>query len=715
VLSRSRGLIFIAAIAMVTAYLYFDLGVFIQFEYLKQRQDELSALVVSAPVKAGCGFFLIYVAVAGLSLPGSAVLTLIGGAIFGLFWGLALASLASTIGATLAFLLSRHLFRNAISSRFQSRMTAIDKGIADDGAFYLFTLRLIPLFPFVVVNLLMGLTSLKTWTFLSVSLIGMLPGTFVFANAGTQLAKIDSLSGILSPVLIASFIALGIFPLVAKNFIAHIKSYRILKPYPKPRQFDRNLIVIGAGAAGLVSSYIAATTKAKITLIEKHNMGGDCLHTGCVPSKALLHSAKLVHQAHHSSRYGVTSADLTVNFVAVMERIKRVIKTIEPHDSVKRYTSLGVECLRGEAKIITPYCVQIGEQRLTARNIIIAAGASPSVPPIPGLDQIDYLTSNNLWDLTELPPRLVVLGGGPVGCEISQAFARLGSHVTQIEMAPRLLMNEDEIASIALLKCFEQDGIDVQLGHRAVEFRANESGTSVVCESINKEQTEPVEVFFDKVVIAVGRRANISGYGLEELGVTLNRDGTIATNEHLATNFPNIYACGDVAGPYQFTHTASHQAWFATVNSLFGQIKRFAVDYSVIPWCTFTDPEIARVGLNEAQARAQAIPYELTTYGLEELDRAITDGVDAGVVRVLTVPGRDKILGVTIVGEHAGDLIAEFVLAMKHGLGLKKILGTIHIYPTLAEANKYVAGAWQREHVPAWSLKFAEWYHRRRR
>ncbi|MFT4582273.1 MAG: pyruvate/2-oxoglutarate dehydrogenase complex dihydrolipoamide dehydrogenase (E3) component [Gammaproteobacteria bacterium] len=714
-MSRTKALVFAAAVCLISAFFYFDLGTFIELGYLKQQQSVLTAFVAGHPLKASIGYFLSYVTITALSLPGAALLTLLGGAIFGLTWGFLLVSFASTIGATCAFLLSRYLFRTAVSQRFHSRMAAIDQGIAKDGAFYLFTLRLVPLFPFFIINLLMGLTTLKVSTFFLASQVGMLPGTLVFVNAGTQLAKVESLSGILSPTLLASFVVLASFPLLARRFVTQIKARRILKPYPKPTNFDRNLIVIGAGSAGLVSSYIAAATKAKVTLIEKHRMGGDCLNTGCVPSKALLRSAKFVHQASHSANYGIASAELSYDFREVMERVRRVVHSIEPHDSIQRYTELGVECLTGEAKILTPYCVEVDGRRLTTRNIIVAAGARPFVPPIPGIDDIDYLTSDNLWELTELPARLVVLGGGPIGCEISQAFARLGSTVTQIEMGPRLLAREDEIVAAMLLESLRNDGITVQLERQAIGFSRTENGGVIICESASDPALDNLEIEFDQIIVALGRRANVTGYGLEELGISLNSNGTIATDAYLATDFPNIYACGDVAGPYQFTHVASHQAWYATVNSLFGGVKRFAADYSVVPWCTFTDPEIARVGLSENEAIEQNIPYELTTFDIGELDRALADEVARGMIRVLTVPGRDKILGVTIVGEHAGDLIAEFVLAMRYKLGLGKILSTIHIYPTLAEANKYAAGAWRRAHSPAWILRLAERYHSRQR
>lgn len=648
-------------------------------------------------------------------MPGAAVLTLVGGGLFGLAWGSVIVSFASTLGATLAFLISRYLFRDVVARRFGKRLKAIDAGIARDGAFYLFTLRLVPVFPFFVINLVMGLTAIRAPTFALVSQIGMLPGTLVFVNAGTQLAQVTSPADVLSPALIGSFVLLGLFPLLAKVIVGVMKSRRVLQGHAKPKHFERNVVVIGAGSAGLVAAYIAAATRASVTLIEKHKMGGDCLNTGCVPSKALLRSAKIRHLAASGDRYGLKPAALEVDFRAVMQRIRDVISAIEPHDSVERYTELGVECLSGTATIVSPYRVRVGERELTTRSIIIAAGASPLVPPIPGLDDIACLTSDTLWDLDTLPPRLLVLGGGPIGCEIAQAFARLGSAVTLVEMAPRLLVREDPVVSDEVERALTDDGITLALNRRAVAFRGNGPGGTVVCEDADNTDGAPLEIAFDRVVVALGRKPNTQGYGLEALGISLSETNTIATDPFLATNFPNIYACGDVAGPFQFTHTAAHQAWYATINSLFGGIKRFKVDYSVIPWCTFTDPEVARVGLSETEARAQDIPYELTSYGIDDLDRAIADGVARGCVRVLTKPGSDRILGVTIVGEHAGDLIAEFVLAMKHGLGLNKILGTIHIYPTLAEANKFAAGAWRRAHAPAWALKIAARYHRFRR
>jgi dihydrolipoamide dehydrogenase len=709
---QPRKILLVAAIAvLVYSFFAFDLGRYLSLDYFKSQQAVIDAYFLAHPWRTILFFFAIYVAVTGLSLPGAALLTLVAGAIFGLVRGTMVVSFASTLGATLAFLAARFLLRDWVQQQFSSSLKAVNEGIEKDGAFYLFTLRLIPVFPFFIINLVMGLTLIRTWTFYWVSQVGMLAGTFVYVNAGTQIARIDSLQGILSPGLLISFALLGLFPLLARRWVAFSKARRVLRPYKKPHRFDRNVVVIGAGSAGLVTAYIAATVKARVTLIEKHRMGGDCLNTGCVPSKALLRSARLLSHIQRAQEFGIKSASADVNFAAVMERVQRVIKTVEPHDSVERYTRLGVECIQGEAKITSPYTVAVNGQTLTTRTIVIAAGARPLVPPIPGLDQVGYLTSDTVWELRELPQRLIVLGGGPMGCELAQAFARCGSQVTQVEMLPRILTREDPDISDRVTRRFQTEGIRVLSNHKAKEFRREDSQKVLTCE----HEDQAVRIEFDQVLVAVGRVANTAGYGLEELGIPLTQTHTIEVNEYLQTRYPTIYAVGDVAGPYQFTHTAAHQAWFAAVNALFGTFKKFKVDYSVIPWATFTDPEVARVGLNEQEAREKGVPYELTTFDIAELDRAIADEEAHGVVKVLTVPGKDKILGVTIVGEHAGDLIAEYVVAMRHGLGLNKILSTIHIYPTLAEANKYAAGEWKRAHAPQPVLRWLERFHTWRR
>ena len=711
-MNRFRLFLLLLILLLVGLFLSFDLQRFLTLEFLKAQQAAITEFSAAHPLRAAALYALLYVVVTGLSLPGAAVLTLAGGAVFGLLWGTLLVSFVSTIGATLAFLAARFLLRDLVKARFGEKMQAINAGIAREGVFYLISLRLVPVFPFFMINLAMGLTDMGVGTFFWASQLGMFLGTLAYINAGTQLGQIESLSGILSPGVLASFALLGVLPIFSKRLIEKLRANKVYARWQKPSRFDRNLVVIGAGSAGLVSAYIAAAVKARVTLVEKHRMGGDCLNTGCVPSKTMIRSAKLLGLMRRSAAFGICAEGRAeIDFAALMERIQSVVKRIEPHDSAARYTGLGVEVLDGEAKILSPWQVQVSTQAgarvLTTRSIIVATGAEPFVPPIPGIEQSGYLTSDTIWQLRELPKRLLVLGGGPIGCELAQCFARFGSQVTLIERLPRLLMREDAEVSEFIQGRFREDGVDLRLGHQALRFTREDGRQVLVIEADGNESAIP----FDALLVAVGRSANTRGFGLEELGIELPAHQSLPTNEFLQIHYPNIYACGDVAGPYQFTHMAGHQAWHATVNALFGGWRKFRVDYSSIPWATFTDPEVARVGLNEQEAREKNVSYEVSRFGFEALDRAITDEATAGFVKILTAPGKDRILGVTLVGEQAGDLIAEFVLAMKLGIGLNKLLGTIHIYPTYAEANQRAAGVWKRSHAPEGLLRLLQRYH----
>ena len=705
-------------VAAIFSFFYFDLNSYLTLQGMKDSLDTFQSQIAKKPVLSIGVFFAIYVAVTALSLPGAAILTLAAGALFGLVQGLVIVSFASSIGATLAFLVSRFILRDTVRNKFKEKLKKIDEGVEKQGAFYLFTLRLVPVFPFFLINLLMGLTSLKTWTFYWVSQVGMLAGTAVYVNAGTQLAQIDSLSGIVSPGLIFSFVLLGIFPWIAKAIVAVVNRRRVYKGYNKPKTFDRNLVVIGAGAGGLVTSYIAAAVKAKVTLIEAGEMGGDCLNYGCVPSKAIIKTAKVANQMRHADSYGLEPVAPAMSFKKVMARVHDVIAAIAPNDSVERYTNLGVDVVKGYAKIIDPWTVEIkkndgGTQTLTTRNIVVATGAAPFVPDLPGIKESGYVTSDTLWtkfaELEDAPRRLVVLGGGPIGCELAQAFSRLGSEVTQVERDPRLMGREDADVAEYAESVLRENGVNVLTSHDALRFE-QQNGEKVLV--VAKEGVEST-IAYDEVIVAVGRKARLHGFGLEDLGIQFDR--TIETDEYLQTLMPNIFAAGDVVGPYQFTHVAAHQAWYAAVNALFGTFKQFKVDYRVIPWTTFIDPEVARVGLSERDAAEQDIDVEVTRYEFAELDRAVAESARKGFIKVLTPPGKDRILGVTIVSEHAGDLLAEFVIAMKHDLGLNKILGTIHAYPTWAEGAKYAAGNWKRANAPEKLLSYVEKFHTWRR
>jgi pyruvate/2-oxoglutarate dehydrogenase complex dihydrolipoamide dehydrogenase (E3) component/uncharacterized membrane protein YdjX (TVP38/TMEM64 family) len=707
-MNRNKLLVFIVIAALIATFFALGGHHYLTREFFLAKQADIAACVEANWAQAALIYFALYVVVTGLSLPGAAIMTLAGGAIFGLLWGTVLVSFASSIGATIAFLTSRFLLRDWVQGKFGDKLKPINDGVAKEGAFYLFALRLVPAFPFFVINLVIGLTSIKTMTFYWVSQVGMFAGTIVYVYAGTQLGEFKIGAG-----LIFAFVLLGIFPLIAKKILDVLKTRKVYAKWKRPASYDRNLVVIGAGSAGLVTSYIAAAVKAKVTLIERHNMGGDCLNTGCVPSKALIRSAKLLSHIKRSREFGIRQATADFDFSEVMERVQRVIKTIEPHDSVHRYAGLGVECVKGEATLVSPWEVKVkmdaGEKTFTTRNIVIAAGARPVIPPIPGLAEANPLTSDNVWNLRKLPQRLVVLGGGPIGSELTQCFARFGAQVTQVEMLPRILLREDPEVSDLVMKRFQAEGIDVLVNHKARQVVIENGEKFLIVEHNGADK----RIAFDEILCAVGRIANLEGYGLEALGIPAAR--VVEVNEYLETIYPNIFACGDVAGPYQFTHTAAHMAWYCAVNALFGNLKKFKVDYSVVPWCTFTDPEVARVGLNETEAREKNIPHEVYIYGIDDLDRAIADGEAHGLVKVITPPGSDRILGVTIAGEHAGDLLVEYVAAMKHGFGLNKILGTIHIYPTLGEANKYAAGVWKKAQTTQQQLHFATAFNEWRR
>ncbi|MFM5437990.1 FAD-dependent oxidoreductase [Aeromonas enteropelogenes] len=714
-MTRARLLLLLVMGCLIGAFFALDLGHYLSLSQLQARQESLALWVDRHFVAASLLFLVIYVLSTALSLPGASLLTLAGSAVFGVAWGLLLVSFASSLGATLAFLSARFLLRDWVSARFGDKLATFQAGMAKDGAFYLLSLRLIPIFPFFLVNLLMGLTPIRVSTYYWVSQLGMLPGTFVFVLAGSELATLTSTGNILSPGLMVALTLLGLMPWLMKKLAQTLAQRRLHAPYQKPIRYDYNLVVIGAGAGGLVTSYIAAAVKAKVALIEKHRMGGDCLNTGCVPSKALIRAARFAAEQRKAGELGFSPSQSEADFAAVMARVAQVIREVEPHDSVERYQGLGVECIEGAARLVSPWEVDVNGRRLTTRHVVIATGARPLVPDLPGLGDVPYLTSDTLWQLRTPPRRLLVLGGGPIGCELAQSFALLGIPVTLVELADQLLPREEREVAEALRLQMERDGVTLLTGWRAerAQYQAIEDGLPIRLHLRRGDETQVIEG--DQLLLALGRVANVSGFGLEELGVTLAPRGTVAVDGFLVTNYPSILAVGDVAGPYQFTHFAAHQAWYAAVNALFGQFKRFRADYRVIPAATYTTPEIARVGLNRKEAEGQGIAFEATRFDLAELDRAIADGEREGFVEVLTVPGKDKILGATIVGTHAGERIAEFVLAMRHKLGLGKLLATIHAYPTLMEGNKYVAGEWKRAHQPTRILALLARYHSWRR
>lgn len=712
-MSLPRLALLLVLTSLLAAFVLLDLHAYLHLDTLQQQHQYLEAQVSAHPWQAALLYLLGYVAVTALSIPGAALLTLLGGALFGLLGGTLLVSLASTLGATLAMLGSRYLLRGAVQRRFAQRLAAIDRGIEREGPFYLFALRLVPLFPFVLINLAMGLTRLPARTFWWVSQLGMLPGTLVYVNAGRELGRLDSLEGILSPGLLGAFALLGLFPLLARRLLAWLKARRVYAGWTRPRRFSRNLVVIGAGAGGLVSAYVAAAAQARVTLIERAKMGGDCLNSGCVPSKALIQAAAQAHALREAQAFGLSEVQGRVDFAAVMQRVRAVIQAIEPHDSIERYTRLGVEVIQGEARITSPWSVEVNGQTLTTRAIIIACGARPHLPEIPGLAAMQPLTSDTFWQLDTPPERLLVLGGGPIGCELGQAMQRLGVPVTLIERGERLLSREDAEASAALEAQWQREGLDLRLAHQAERFEQRGAQRVLIARDLRRDAL--VEIPFDRVLVALGREARLEGYGVETLQLAVRADQTLETDACLATRYPNIFAVGDVTSALQLTHGAAHQAWYASINALFGDLRRFKVDERVIPRVTFTDPPIARVGLSEAEARAQGLSFEVTRYALADLDRALIEGRTEGFVKILTAAGRDRLLGVTLVGARADELIAVYALAMRHNLGLGQLLATVHSYPTFAESAKYAAGQWRRARISPRALRLLAAFQRWRR
>jgi len=694
-------LLIIAAIFFMADW--FALSQHLTLSQLKHHQLYLHSLVQDFPVQSVVIYFIAYIVMAGLALPGALIFTLAGGALFGLATGVILASFASTLGALASFLVARFFLHDFVQTRYQQRLTVINQKIQQQGATYLLFLRLVPAFPFFMVNLLMALTPISARTYYIVSQIGMLPATFIFVNAGTELAKISSVDDILSIPLLLSLLLLACLPFISKQLAKRVSCWRLYKSWQRPKKFDYHTIVIGGGAAGLVAAYTTQTLQGKVALIEKHQMGGDCLNTGCVPSKSILRTAKFIHDIGQHSNYGVQQAEFKLQFQQVMQRVREKISTIAPKDSIKRYNDMGVDCFQAHAQLLSPWQVEAVSENskitISAKNIILAGGATPNVPTIPGLENINYYTSDNIWHLDHLPEKLLIIGAGPIGCELGQAFVRLGAEVTMINRNERILTNEDPQAAHALQYALQQDGVKILNNFNPLRIDDNSKNFSLMGEQHN----EILHIAFSHCLIATGRKPSL--LGCEALDIETNSHGQVITNDKQQTNYPNIYACGDITSPLQYTHSASHQAWYAAFNALFRPFKQFNCQLNHIPRAIYTDPEVASLGISEQQAIQKNIPHEISYFAMDDVDRAITDEATTGFIKVITRRNNDKILGVCIVGEHSSELIAEFVLAKTHNLGLNKILQTVHLYPTRGEINRLVAGQWRQKKFTAYQRK----------
>jgi pyruvate/2-oxoglutarate dehydrogenase complex dihydrolipoamide dehydrogenase (E3) component len=462
--------------------------------------------------------------------------------------------------------------------------------------------------------------------------------------------------------------------------------------WDNPRPDGRyNLVVIGAGTAGLICAAGAAGLGARVALVERHLLGGDCLNYGCVPSKGLIRAARAAHDARQAGAFGVRGCEgLGFDFPTAMERMRRLRAAISRHDSAARFRDeLGVDVYIGEGRFVSRDCIEVAGERLFFRKAAICSGARAAAPPIPGLADSGYLTNETVFSLTELPRRLAVIGGGPIGCELAQAFARFGSRVTVVEVAPQILGREDRDAAAILQDAFRREGIDLQTGVRILAVRRQGAERVIRLERDGR----PSELTVDAILVAVGRAPNLEGLGLEAAGVTCDRSG-VTVSDTLQTSNSAVYAAGDICSPYKFTHTADALARILIANALLK--GRQKVSALTIPWCTYTDPEVAHVGMYEQDALAKGIAVTTLTVPLAEVDRAVLDGESEGFARVHLKKGSDRILGATIVARHAGEMINEFSLAITSGLGLGAIARTIHPYPTQAEVVKKLADMYNR-------------------
>lgn len=703
----TRWLIVLFFVVATICFFWFDLEQYLTLEMIQAKSGALRDQVQAHPWWAGSVFFAAYVALTVMSFPGTVVLTLLAGALFGLVGGTLMVSFASNIGALFAMLISRFLLRDWIQRRFAKQIASINRGLERDGAFYLFSLRLIPLVPFVLLNPALGLTRVSMWTFWWTTQAGMLPGHAIYVGAGRQLARIREISDILSPSLIGTLALLAIFPLAATKLLTLYKARKVYSGWQKPKSFEHNLVVIGGGSGGLTAARIAASMKARVALVERERLGGAALHSGSVPARALMRAANLHHTLRQGGTLGIRM-HTEVDFAEVMRQVRRTLDEAQGQVTAESSKTAGLEMVRGSAQLTSPWSVQVGNRTLCSRAIVIATGSHAIIPPIPGLEEVEPLTCENVWDLQQRPERLLVMGGEANACELAQAFQRLGCQVTLVVEGDMLLASAEPEARQAVTDALCADGVQVLLKVSPQRFEVAESERRLVC-SIDEQNRF---LAFDQVLLALGREAHLHDLGLEKLKLSTREDGSLEVDEYLATRYPNIYAVGAVTGPDSSFQSAKHHAWYAAANGLFSGFRRFMVSDRVVPRVAFTSPEIASVGLTEAQAKLAELEYEVTMLDLDSLEAAQMSIGNSGFLKVLTERGRDRIIGVTLVGDGASETLAVFVLAMKHKLGLNKLRRTVHINPTLAEASLAVAEAWRRAHTAKRSQTWAARLHR---
>ncbi len=686
----------------------------------------IDGLGIWGPAAVAAAYAVLTVAM----IPGSA-LTIGSGLIFGFWKGFAVVTVGANLGALGAFLLARTLFRERAEAlaRGQKTFRAVDSAIAREGFRIVLLLRLSPVFPFTVLNVLLGVTGISAASYVLANLIGMLPGTLMFvylgtlgeAAAGTQslgqtVLRIVGLAATVVVTVVITRIARralkaasldgganpGVAPEAApvgagaktipgdaydQALLASVKPTAHVNPIPQDRY---NLVVIGAGTAGLVTAAGGAGLGAKVALIEKHMFGGDCLNVGCVPSKGIIRAGRAAAAVREAGAFGIRLAgEPRIDFAATMERMRRLRAGIAPHDSVKRFSELGIDVYLGEGRFTGPDEIEVGGNKLRFQAAVIATGARATFPRIPGIEEVEPLTNENVFTLTELPRSLILLGAGAIGCEMAQTFRRLGSEVTIVIRGNRIMTREDPDAALIVQRKFEQEGIRVLTGS-AIKRAEKRGGKKVIV--IERDGSEE-SVEADQILIGMGRAPNVEGLGLSAAGIAYGTEG-VTVDANMRTTNPRVFAAGDICSRLKFTHAADAQARIVLRNALFFGRAR-ATDL-VIPWCTYTDPEIAHVGCYEKEARDRGLAVTTFTVPLEDVDRAILDGETEGFGRIHLKSGTDRILGATVVASHAGDMIGELTMAIQNGLGAGKLASVIHPYPTQGEVVRKLGDAYMR-------------------
>ncbi|MBA3536096.1 MAG: FAD-dependent oxidoreductase [Tatlockia sp.] len=669
--------------------LFFSLRLdkYLTFTSLRENRATLISWTKEHFFMAALLYMSCYTLAVAASVPGAVFLTLAGGFLFGVVFGTVFVIVSATLGATALFFAVRTSFGDWLAKSALSWLGRMREGFQQNAFSYLLMLRLVPLFPFWVVNIVPALLGVDAKTFIITTFFGILPGSIVYVMVGNGLSHVFEANQ--TPNLGIIFDIKVLLPLLALAALSFIPIlYKRVNPKeqkknPKTNQIKCDLSIIGAGAGGLSVAAVAAQLGLKVVLLESGKMGGDCLNYGCVPSKSLLAAGKIAYQLRHAAQFGISSKGLEIDFKKVMQQVHAVIKVLAKNDSVERFESLGVQVIKAVARFSGVNTLVAQDRVIEARRIVIATGSSPFKPPIPGLEDTPYLTNETIFNLTEQPKHLIVIGGGPIGCELAQAFSMLGSKITLIEGFN--LLPKDDVDCVAILRAqLKAMGIIIHEQAKVLGVEPHAHGGIKV--SIN-QAGEKLAIRGSHLLIATGRRANVENLDLEKAGIVYSNKG-IEVNSRLQTSNRRVYALGDVVGPYQFTHMATYQAGIVLRNIAFKIPAK--VDYRAIPWVTYTLPEIAHVGLLAEEALKHA-DIQFTEWSFLENDRAQTEHSLEGKIKIIS-DKKGRVLGVTIVGAHAGELILPWVIAIREKRTLRSFTDAVSPYPTLSEISKRVAG-----------------------